>query len=43
MRLSDFQKHSICESAKHNFGQDTHVWLFGSSIASTTDSLIMIG
>ena len=32
MRLSDFQKHSICESAKHNFGQDTHVWLFGSRV-----------
>jgi predicted nucleotidyltransferase len=32
MRLSDFQKHTICESAKHNFGQDTQVWLFGSRV-----------
>ena len=32
MRLSDFQRQTICESAKHNFGQDTQVWLFGSRV-----------
>ena len=32
MRLTDFQKKTICESAMHNFGQDTQVWLFGSRV-----------
>ncbi|MEY3288821.1 MAG: hypothetical protein RLZZ419_1063 [Pseudomonadota bacterium] len=32
MRLTDFQRQSICESAKSNFGTDTQVWLFGSRV-----------
>jgi predicted nucleotidyltransferase len=32
MRLTDFQRQTICESAKNNFGKDTQVWLFGSRV-----------
>ena len=32
MRLTDFQRQSIYESAKSNFGADTQVWLFGSRV-----------
>ena len=32
MRLTDFQRQSICESAKNHFGADTKVWLFGSRV-----------
>jgi predicted nucleotidyltransferase len=32
MRLTDFQRQTICESAKNNFVKDTQVWLFGSRV-----------
>jgi predicted nucleotidyltransferase len=32
MRLSDFQRQIILESAAHHFGQETQVWLFGSRV-----------
>jgi predicted nucleotidyltransferase len=36
MRLTPFQIQTICESAQKNFGQDTHVWLFGSRVNDET-------
>ena len=32
MRLTDFQRQSIYETAKSNFGADAQVWLFGSRV-----------
>ena len=32
MRLTDFQRQSIYETAKINFGADAQVWLFGSKV-----------
>ncbi|MDO9161746.1 MAG: nucleotidyltransferase domain-containing protein [Methylococcaceae bacterium] len=35
MRLTPFQIKTICESAKKNFGESAHVWLFGSRVNDT--------
>lgn len=32
MRLSLQQRNAICENAKINFGEFSHVWLFGSRV-----------
>jgi hypothetical protein len=32
MRLTDFQRQAICESAINSFGTGTQVWLFGSRV-----------
>ncbi|MGZ8189997.1 MAG: nucleotidyltransferase domain-containing protein [Methylococcaceae bacterium] len=36
MRLTAFQIQTIRESAQKNFGEDTHVWLFGSRVNDET-------
>lgn len=30
MRITQTQKHIICETAEKYFGPDVHIWLFGS-------------
>lgn len=35
MRLTPFQQQTICQNARHYFGDMTHVWLFGSRIDDT--------
>jgi predicted nucleotidyltransferase len=32
MRLTPFQKQTICDSTKKNFGNNAQVWLFGSRV-----------
>ena len=32
MRITQSQKHIICETAAKYFGPDVHIWLFGSRV-----------
>jgi len=32
MRITQIQKHIICETAEKYFGSDVHIWLFGSRV-----------